>query len=163
MAMTSNLAVLLSLRRSAEEEAHKALSEAVAARLRVEEEQQRLDAAAERARHALEQETKRCVAAPAPAFVGDGLQRERYRQRLTAALALTAKRAARHRQGPLDQARAAENGAAAHFRQAREERLAIEKLKARQEADQHKQTERRAEDAVGDWVRASHERRKPRG
>ena len=163
IAMASNLALLLNLRRSAEEEAHKALGEAAAARLRVEEEQQRLDSAAEEARHALEQETKRWVAAPAPAFVGDGLQRERYRQRLTAALALTAKRAAQHRQGPLDQAWAAENVAAARFRRAQEERLALEKLKARQEADQHKQTERRAEDAVSDWVHASHERRKPRG
>ena len=84
-------------------------------------------------------------------------------QRLTAAFARTAKTAAEHRQGPLDQAQAAENAAAARFRHAREERLAMEKLKARQEAEQHKQTERRAEDAVGDWVHASHERRKPRG
>ena len=45
IAMASNLALLLNLRRSAEEEAHKALGEAAAARLRVEEEQQRLDSA----------------------------------------------------------------------------------------------------------------------
>ena len=64
--MASNLAVLLSLRRSAEEEAQKALGEAVAARLRAEEEQQRLDSAAEQARHALEQETRRRAAASAP-------------------------------------------------------------------------------------------------
>jgi hypothetical protein len=161
--MASNLAILLSLRRSAEQEAQKALGEAAAARLRVEEEQQRLDSAAEQARHALEQETERCVAAPAPAFVGDGLHRERYRQRLTGVLALTAKRAARHRQGPLDQARAAENAAAAHFRQAREERLALEKLRARRQADQHQQSERRAEDAASDRAHASQVRRKPHG
>ncbi|HJX52982.1 MAG TPA: hypothetical protein VJ801_09485 [Polyangia bacterium] len=161
--MPSNLAVLLDLRRGAEKEAQKALGEAAVARLRAEEEQDRLDSAAEQARRALERETKRCAAGPAPAVVSDGLHRERYRQRLTAALARTARTAAEHRQGPLDQAQAAENAAAARFRHAREERLAMEKLKARQEAEQHKQTERRAEDAAGDWVHASHERRKPRG
>jgi flagellar biosynthesis chaperone FliJ len=160
--MASNLAVLLSLRRSAEEEAQKALGEAAAARLRVEEEQQRLDSAAEQARHGLEQETKQRAAATAPAVVADGVVRERYRQHLTAALARAAKKAAQHRQGPLDQAQAAEHAAAARVRQARQERQAIEKLRSRQEADQHRQTERRAEDAVGDWVHASHGRRKPR-
>jgi flagellar biosynthesis chaperone FliJ len=161
--MASNLAALLNLRRSAEEEAQKALGQAAAARLNAEQEQQRLDSGAEQARHALEQETKRCVAAPAPAVVADGLRRERYRQRLAAVVARTAKRAAHHRQGPLDQTEAAESAAAERFHQAREERLALEKLKARQEAEQHKQTERRAEDAAGDWIHASHERRKPHG
>jgi len=161
--MASNLAALLNLRRSAEEEAQRALGEAAAARLKAEQEQQRLDCAAEQACHALEQETKRCTAAPAPTGVADGLRRERYRQRLAAAVARTAKRAAHHRQGLLDQAEAAENVAAARFRQAREQRLALEKLKARQEAEQHKQTERRAEDAAGDWVHASQGRHKPRG
>jgi hypothetical protein len=159
--MASNLAVLLSLRRSAEEEALKALGEAAAARLRAEEEQQRLDSAAQHARQALQQETRRRAAAPAPTVAADGLQRERYRQRLTAALARAAKSAAHHRQGPLDQAQTAEGAAAARVRQTRQERLAIEKLSARQEADQHKQTERRAEEAVGDWVHSSHPRRKP--
>jgi hypothetical protein len=161
--MASNLAALLSLRRSAEEEALKTLGQAAATRLRVEAEQQRLDSAAERALRALREEMKRRAAAPAPTVAADGLQRERYRQRLSAALARAAKRAALHRQGPLDQAQTAENAAAAHFRQTRQERLAIEKLSARQEADRHKQTERRAEDAVGDWVHASHGPRKPRG
>jgi hypothetical protein len=159
--MASNLAVLLSLRRSAEEEALKALGEAAATRLRAEEEQQRLDSAAQQTRHALQQETRRRAAAPAPTVAADGLQRERYRQRLTAALARASKKADHHRQGPLDQARIAEDAAAARVRQTRQERLAIEKLSARQEADQHKQTERRAEEAVGDWVHSSHPRRKP--
>ena len=161
--MTSNLAVLLSLRRSAEEEALKTLGEAAATRLRVEAEQQRLDSAAEQAHRALREETKRRAAAPEPKVVADGLHRERYRQRLSAALARAAKRGALHRQGPLAQARTAENAAAAHFRQTRQERMALEKLRARQEAEQHKQSERRAEDAVGDWVHASHGPRKPRG
>jgi|GEM_PF-2924934 hypothetical protein len=160
--MASNLAVLLSLRRSAEEEAQKALGQAVAACLRADEEQQRLDAAAEQARRALEEETKRCAAAPVPAVVADGLHRERYRQRLTAALARAAKRAAHHRQGPLDQAQAAEEAAAAHFRQTRQEHQALERLSASKEADQHKLAERRAEDAAGDRANASQRRRQPR-
>ena len=161
--MASTLAVLLSLRRSAEEEAQKALGEAAASRLRAEEEQQRLDSAAEQARQGSEQETKRRTTAPAPAIVADGLSRERYRQRLAASLAEAAKRAAQHRQGPLPQAVAAEHAAAARLRKAKQERQAIEKLQARREDDQQKQTERRAEDAAGDWVQASPNRRKPRG
>jgi hypothetical protein len=152
--MASTLAVLLSLRRSAEEEAQEALGEAVASRLRAEEEQQRLDSAAEQARHGLEQEMKRRATAPTPAVVADGLHRELYRQRLAAGLAEAAKTAAQHRQGPLHQALAAEHAAAARLRKAKQEREAIEKLQARREADQKKQTERRAEDAAGDW--ASH-------
>jgi hypothetical protein len=159
--MASNLAALLSLRRSAEEEALKAMGEAVATRLRAEAEQQRLDSAAEQALRALREEMKRRTAAPEPKIAADGIHRERYRQRLSAALARATKTAALHRQGPLDQAQTAENAAAAHFRQTRQERLAIEKLRARQEADQHKQAERRAEEAVGDWVHSSHPRRKP--
>jgi hypothetical protein len=161
--MASNLAVLLNLRRAAEKEAQKAQAEAVAARLRAEEEQQRLDSAAEQARHALEHETKQRAAATAPEVVADALLRERYRQRLGAALERAAGKAAQHRQGPLDQAKAAENTATARVRQARQERQAIEKLMARQEADQRKHAQRRAEDAAGDWVQSSQNRRKPRG
>jgi hypothetical protein len=160
--MASNLAVLLNLRRAAEEEAQEARAVAVAARLRAEAEQQRLDSAAERARHALEQETKQRASATAPAVVADGLLRERYRQRLSAALARAAGKAAQHRLGPLELARTAEHAAAARVRQAGQERQAVEKLRARQQADQHKQTERRAEDAVGDWVHASPGRGKTR-
>jgi flagellar biosynthesis chaperone FliJ len=159
--MASNLAALLSLRRSAEEEAVTALGEAAATRLGTEEEQRQLDLATERARQVLQQETRRRAATSAPRVAADGLQRERYRQRLTAALARAAKKADFHRQGPLNQARIAEHTAAARVRQTRQERLAIEKLKARQDADQHRQTERRAEDAVGDLVHSAHARRKP--
>ena len=159
--MASNLAALLSLRRSAEEEAVKALGQTVATRLRAEEEQQRLDSAAEQARQALQQETKRRATATAPTVAAYGLQRERYRQRLTEAMARATKKAALHRQGPLDQARIAEHAAAARVRQTRQERMTIEKLKARQAAEQLKQTKRRAEDAVGDLVHNSHARRKP--
>jgi hypothetical protein len=160
--MASTLAALLSLRRSAEEEAQKALGEAAASRLRAEEEQQRLDSTAEQARHGLEQETKRRATAPTPAVVADGLGRERYRQRLAAGLAEAANRSAQHQQGPLHQALAAEHVAAALLRAAKQERQAVEKLQARQEAAQHKQTERRAEDAASDWVHASPGRSKPR-
>jgi len=92
--MASNLSVLLSLRRSAEEDALKALGKAAAARLRAEEEQRQLDSVAEQARQALQQETRRRAAASAPRVAADGLQRERYRQRLTAALARAEKSAA---------------------------------------------------------------------
>ena len=159
--MASNLSVLLSLRRSAEEDALKALGKAAAARLRAEEEQRQLDSVAEQARQALQQETRRRAAASAPRVAADGLQRERYRQRLTAALARAEKSAGHHRQGLLDQARLAEQAAAACVRQTRQERLAIEKLRARQAADRNKQAERRAEEAVGDWMHSSHSRRKP--
>jgi hypothetical protein len=152
--MASTLASLLSLRRSAEEEAQKALGEATASRLRAEEEQRLLDSAAEQARHGLGQETKRRATAPTPAVVADGLSRERYRQRLAAGLADAANRSAQHQQGPLHQALAAEHVAAARLRKAQQEREAIEKLQARREAVQQKQTERRAEDAASDW--ASH-------
>ncbi|MGB8298113.1 MAG: hypothetical protein WCG85_22055 [Polyangia bacterium] len=159
--MASNLAALLSLRRSAEEEAVRALGEAAATHLRAEEEQQKLDGAAEQARQALQQETKRRAAAPAPAVAAHGLQRERYRQRLTAVLERATKEATLHRRGPLDRARIAVSAAAARVRQATQERLTIEKLRARQQAEHDRQTERRAEDAVGDLVHSSHARRKP--
>jgi flagellar biosynthesis chaperone FliJ len=159
--MPSNLAVLLSLRRSAEEEAQKALGEAMARRLRAGEEQQRLDFAVEQARHALEQERRRRATGPAPVVVADGLHRERYRQRLAANLAGAARKAAQHRQGPLCQSQAAEDAASARLSKAKQARQTVEKLQARREADQHKHTERRAEDAAGDWVHASHGRGKP--
>jgi len=159
--MASNLSVLLSLRRSAEEEALKALGEAAAARLRAEEEQRRLDSVAEQARQALRQETRRRAAASTPR-VGRRWPAARTLSATTdAALARAEESAGHHRQGLLDQARIAEHAAAARVRQTRQERLAIEKLRARQAADQHKQTERRAEEAVGDWVHSSHPRRKP--
>ena len=53
-------------------------------------------------------------------------------------LARAAGKAAQHRQGPLALAQAAEDAATARVRQAKQERQALEKLKARQEADQHK-------------------------
>jgi hypothetical protein len=160
--MASNLAVLLNLRRDAEMEATRTLGQTIAARQRAEDEQQRLESAAEQARRALDLESKQRRAAPAPAVVADGLVRERYRQRLAAALARAAGRVAQHREGPLAQAQAAEAAAAARVCQVAQERQAIEKLKARQEADQEKQAERRAEDAVSDWVHSSEGRRGPR-
>ena len=161
--MASNVAVLLGLRRGAEEEAQKALGRASEARLRAEKEQQRLDATAEQARHALEQETKRRATAPTPAVVSEWVSHDRYRQRLAAVLVGAAKKATQYRQGPLHQAQAAEDAAAALLRKAKQERQALERLEARRAAAQHKQTERRAEDAAGDWVHASQARRKPRG
>jgi hypothetical protein len=161
--MAYNLAVLLNLRRSAEKEAKRALGEAMAARVRAEDEQQRLDSASELARHALEQETKKQAAATAAAVVADAILRERYRQRLGAALARAVGKAAQHRQGPLQLAQATESAAAARVRQAKQERQAIEKLEARRVADQLTQKERRAEEAAGDWIQASRGRRKPGG
>lgn len=157
--MTSpNLAVLLSLRRAAEEEAKHALVEARAARLRAEEAQARLDHAAEEARLALVHDTKRRAAAPAPVAPAEGLSRERYRQRLAAGHARARERAAHHRQASLTEALAAENAALVCLRHAKQERQTIEKLEARQEAERRKQTERRAENATDDWVHATKRR-----
>jgi len=159
---STKLSVLLSLRRSAEEEAKRALGEAIAARLQIEEEQARLDQAAKQACVALAQETRRRATGPAPTAVAAGLSRELYRQRLAASHARAAERAAQHRHGPLDRAQACENAATACFRRAKQERQAVEKLMAHQAADQRKQAKRRTEDAVDDWVHAFQSRRTPR-
>jgi hypothetical protein len=157
--MAAKLDVLLALRRAAEDAAKLALGEAARARLRAEEEQARLERGAEQARLALAQESKRRSAA-APPSAAEGVSRERYRRRLAEGLTQATEKSERHRKGPLAQAQAAENAAAAVFRQANQERQGLDKLIARQEASQQKQTKRRVESAHDDWVHAS--RHKPR-
>jgi len=159
-AMLSNLSALFDLRCNAEKEAEQALGAALAARQRAEDEQQRLNSAAEEGRQRLARAAK-LRAAGTPSVAALGLQHERYRQRLAAALAQATAKADQHRQGPLQQAQAAEQAAAARVGQAKQERQAIEKLIARQAAEERKQADRRAEDAAGDWVHSSQGRRKP--
>jgi hypothetical protein len=159
--MASNLTVLLTLRRAAEDEAKQALAKAAAARQQAEDKQARLDQAAEQAHLTLKKEAQRQAGAALPTGAADALSRERYRQRLAADHTRSAVNAARHKKGPLAGAHADETAAAAAYRQARHEVQALEKLRARQEAQDKRQTERRTEDASDDWVHASRTHRKP--
>jgi hypothetical protein len=161
--MASDLTVLLTLRRAAEDEAKQALSKAASARKEAEEAQARLDLAAEETHLTLKRETQRRASAALPTGASAALSRESYRKRLAEDHTRSATNAARHKKGPLAEAHAAETAAAAAYRQARQELQALEKLRARQEAQEKWKTERRAEDADDDWVHASQGHRKRQG
>lgn len=155
--MTStNLTVLLDLRRAAEGEAERALAEAVAALGRAESEQTRLEALVAQAEQALTADKQR-----SPTKASQGLARERFRQRLLAQRELAKSEARQHRKGALMQARLAEASAAESLRQAGLERRAAERLCEKHQAEQRLAAARREERRDDDWVQASRHQRKP--
>jgi flagellar biosynthesis chaperone FliJ len=152
--MAFPLASLLDVRRNAEEAAKRAFGQASMARAATEAEQARLERAITEARDHATAERRRLAALPLQR-VGQGLDREHYRRRLSAGIALAEERAAQHRAGPLAEARATENATRDAYTLARQEREALEKVKARQEAEQRRVADRRAEDAAGDLAQAA--------
>ncbi len=153
---SSNLTLLLSLRRDAEESAKRALAEAVTALTRAEQEKASLEALVAQATRRLEQERRGC-----PANAAEGLARERFRQLLRARREQAVTKAKQHREGPLARAHQAERAALEALRQARLERQAAERLWERRQAEQRKQAERRDEQRDEDWMQASHHRKRP--
>lgn len=153
---SSNLTLLLSLRRTAEESAKSVLAEAVTALARVEQEQARLQALAAQAERELGAEKRGC-----PASAAEGLVRERFRERLLVRREQALSQAKQHREGELARARRAEHAALEAFRQASLERQAAERLWERRQAEQRKQTERRDEQQEEDWVQASRRKKTP--
>jgi hypothetical protein len=154
---STNLTVLLDLRRAAEGEAQRALAEAAAALGRAESEQTRLQALVAQAKQALTADKQR-----RPAKASEGLARERYHQRLLAQREQAEAEAGKHRKGALRRARLAEASAAESLRQASLERRAAERLFEKLRAEQRLEAERREERRDEDWVQASHHQRKPR-
>lgn len=157
--MAFALASLLDLRRDAEDEAKRAFGQASQARAAAEAEQERLQGAIVEARDRAIAERRRLAALPLEQ-AAQGLDREHYRQRLHAEVAQASERATQHCDGPLAEARAAENAARDAYTVARQEREALDKVKARQEAEQRRVTDRRAEDAAGDLAQAAQARRR---
>src|SRR4029450_7854725 len=105
--MAFRLQTLLELRQRAEEEAERAVAEAMAARAKVEKRQAELEQEVVKAHARLEEERK-TAAAPAPR-AGEHLARERFRKRL-ADVIVERKEAARvHRDGPLKAAKQVED------------------------------------------------------
>ncbi len=154
---STNLTVLLDLRRAAEEEARRVLAEAVAALGQAEAEQARLEATVTQA----EQVLKAKSPGP-PVGAAEGLARERFRQRGLARREQARAQAKQHRDGALRRARLAEAAATESLRQMSQERQAAERLCERQQAEQRKQAERRDEQRDDDWAQASRHHPKPR-
>jgi flagellar export protein FliJ len=154
--MAFRLARLLELRRRAEDEAEQALGAAIVARAAAEARQVELlgqaDAAHEHART-----QRRAVVEVAQ--VEDGVARQRYLARLGAEADRLREQAAAHRDGPLAAAQAEEAAARGRHRDARREREALEKLAAKEEAEERRAAGRREEDAAGDLALAAHARR----
>jgi flagellar biosynthesis chaperone FliJ len=152
--MAFALASLLNLRRDAEDEAKRAFGQASLARAAAEAEQERLERAIVEARDRAAGERRRLAGLPLEQ-ASQGLDREHYRQRLQAEIARAVQRAAQHRDGPLAEAQASEAAARDAYTLARQEREALDKVKARQEAEQRRVADRRAEDAAGDLAQAA--------
>jgi flagellar export protein FliJ len=153
---STNLTVLLDLRRAAEDEAKCALAEAIANLARAKAEQARLKALVAQAEDSLAAEKR-----SHPTSAGEGLARERFRQRLLAQREQAKSKATQHREGPLRLARLAETAATESLRQISVERQAAERLCERQQAEERKQAGRRQEQRDDDWIQASRHHRKP--
>jgi len=157
--MAFRLQTLLELRQRAEEEAERAVAEAMAARAKVEKRQAELEQEVVKARARLDEARK--TAADPVAQAGEHLARERFRKRLADMIEQRKEEARVHREGPLKQAKQAEDQARENHVNARREREALDKHKEREEAKVRREAERRAEDAASDLSIAAFSR-KPR-
>lgn len=157
--MAFRLQTLLDLKLRAEEEAERALGEAMAFTAKVQARQQALEDEVSKARTRLDE--ARRTAAQVGGTAGDQLGRERFRQRLAEAVRLRMEEAKAHRLGPLAEAQRLEQLARDRHLEARREREALEKHKEKEEAKARVIAERRAEDAASDLAIAAHFR-KPR-
>jgi hypothetical protein len=155
-AMSFPLRTLQEIRRRSEEEAERALGDAMALVAAVEAEERRLaeDAAAAQAR-----------AAEGRAYDGAGrtvaaaLVEERFHGRLRDEAARAQAALLTHRKGPLGAARAGAQAARERHAAARRDRQAADKACEREQAEERRVAERRAEDATSDLA-AAHRRGK---
>jgi hypothetical protein len=140
---------VLDLRHRREQEAERAFALAVKEHAHAEQEQSRLDAliAAAKGRAAQDRASR---SRSAPGNAGDAQARERLRQRLNAEIERAVQNARSHETTKLADALASKNQALTHHREARRDREAMEKLKARQEQDERRLAQRREEDAASD-------------
>jgi flagellar export protein FliJ len=157
--MAFRLKTLLELRQRAEDEAERALAEVMAARAKVEARQAQLEDEVVKARARLDEARK--AAADPVAIPGEHLARERFRKRLADMIEVRKEEARAHREGPLKEAKQAEDQAREAHVMARRDREALEKHKEREEQRERREAERRAEDAASDLAIAAHAR-KPR-
>ena len=155
--MAFRLQTLLDLKLRAEEEAERAMAAAIAERAKVEARQRELDGDVLRAGQKVE-EARRAAADPA-AVVGEGLARERFRDRLVEEVKRRQEIAHQHRAGPLAQAIAAEQAARQAHLDVRREREALDKHKEKEEAKERQIAERRTEDVASDLAIAQHFRK----
>jgi hypothetical protein len=157
--MSFRLHSLLTLRRQEEEQAEQAAAVATAARVEAETEQKRLDDLAVAARQRLAQAREKAWRDQAGVRGADAaLRAERLRQRLADEIRQAAAAAEGHRTGALAAALAAEQEARRRRLEARQAREALEKVKARADAEDQKLADRRAEDAASDLAIAGHRR-----
>ncbi len=155
--MAFRLQTLLDLKLRAEEDAERAMATAMAERAKVEARQAQLEAEVTRARERVA-EARRAAADPV-AVAGDGLARERFRERLAEQVKICLETARVHRAGPLAAAIAAEDAARQTHLEARREREALEKHKEKEAARERQIAERRSEDAASDLAIAAHFRK----
>jgi flagellar biosynthesis chaperone FliJ len=146
--MAFRLQTLLDLKLRAEEDAERAMATAMAERAKVQAKQAQLEAAVVRARERLA-EARRAAADPVE-VAGEGLARERFRERLAEQVKVCIETARVHRVGPLAEALAAEEAARQVHLEARRDREALEKHKEKEAARERQLAERRSEDAASD-------------
>jgi colicin import membrane protein len=149
--MSFPLRTLLEIRRRSEEEAERALGEAVAAVAAAEAEQRRLVECAAAARTRADQSR---------AYDGEGqtvgaaLAGETFAARLRDEARQAEAAALTHRKGALKAARASEAVARERHAAARRDRQAADQAQEREQAEQRRVAERRAEDARSDLAAA---------
>jgi len=158
--MSSPLPLLVDVRRTAEAAARSDLERARAAHVAADAEEARLLGVLRAAKAALRKEERR--PSSAPRTVAQAQTRERYRERLQAAVDQAALALGQHRAGAQEDALAAEDRARAAHETARVALAAAEQLAARADAAAAKLAERRAEAAATDRANAAYVRRRGR-
>ena len=157
--MAFRLQTLLDLRVQGEKSAEEAVAQAVGLRSQAEDRQGGLDESAQAAAAQVITERTRLSGA-APSQLEDGIARGHYMERLRAVARAQKEDARVHRDGPLREAVLAESTARQIHKKARQDREALDKHKASEEAAARKIVERRAEDAASDLALSLRSRRK---
>jgi hypothetical protein len=158
--MTFQLQTLLDLRRNAENSAHQALDVATAARRQEEEEQTRFLTRWHEGCATAAGEDARLAISPSPAVAAQASTRAHYLRRLRDEAARLKSVAEEHRTTALAAALAAESAAQAAYEEARKACEAVEKLKARADAEDARKAERRADESAADLAQAAHFKRR---
>jgi hypothetical protein len=158
--MTFRLQALLDLRRDAEENALRALETAASARVREQEEQSRLRARWREAQARLLAETRRLSMGDAPSTAEQATARELYLGRLRDDLAGAASLADEHRADALDRALAVEEAARTAYRDACNQRQAVERLAEQAREAELNAADRRTAETANDQAQAAYLRRK---
>ncbi len=157
--MAFRLQTLLDLRMAAEKDAEETVAQAVGVRAHVALRQEAHDRAAQEAVLVATAEKARLAQSP-PGQGEEGVAHGMYLERLRSLSRARQDDARVHREGPLREATLAETAAQKLHQDARQEREALDKHKAREEATARKIADRRAEDAAGDLALALRQRKK---